>query len=850
MEGQACVVTLHSAVELHIASGFGSKYAALVLDQAPIGGALVELDGRIAQANGALCALTGFSRNTLETMSIRDLTHPDDLDADAHPPDGLLTGELTSYHVQARLITAAGTELPVIHSVSLCRSDLGSPLFFILQVSDLRERLRSVTALEEECRRLRQAQSIGRVGSWEYDIVSGEYTISDSARELLGLGQQPFTDTVAAVQQCLHVDDSDAVIAATDVLRDTGEAMSMRHRVIRANDGAQRWFDARGVLVRDSVGRPTRLIGTMADVSELVQAELDVRLAHAELSQAHSYQQAVITASPDAIHIYDVASQSLSRANRSGKEFIGYTEETIAVMSGLRLEQLVPADDLRRLQEILTAAQALRDGEVVQLRHRILHAEGGIRWLSRRMTPFQRSDHGEVQQVLVVSWDVTDVVAVEERLEHAALHDELTGLPNRRLVRDRLALSLRRAARGGHIVAMVCDLDGFKRINDSHGHLTGDSVLCETATRLVHATRAGDTVARMGGDEFVVVLDVPETEDPRALAKTVAKRIESALAEPILIDSDTHIFTVSIGICVANEDATAETILRDADTAMYHVKNHGANGHTVFEPALRQDRLGLDHTERQIRRALTENSVELYYQPIVDPATNTFHGVEALVRIADVDGTHLNTAQVIAVAEQTELISALDDRVLQIACEQAAAWRREPEYAHLTLTLNRSAKDISKPGFYNRVNEILTKSGLDPHALTLEITETVLLDADQAALADLRRLHDQGVGIAIDDFGTGYASLRYLTVLPITCIKIDRSFTKGLPDDRTCLTLVRATVGIAEDLEIHCVVEGVETPEQLGALPRYDGLLIQGYLYGRPQPAAAALRGFGSAGLQ
>jgi EAL domain-containing protein (putative c-di-GMP-specific phosphodiesterase class I) len=230
---------------------------------------------------------------------------------------------------------------------------------------------------------------------------------------------------------------------------------------------------------------------------------------------------------------------------------------------------------------------------------------------------------------------------------------------------------------------------------------------------------------------------------------------------------------------------------------------------------------------------------------------DSLYGVEALVRITDVDGTLLDTGKVVAVAEQTGLIIALDEAVFRQAATQVTAWRSQPDYAHLMLTVNCSARNIAHPGFYDRVHEALADTGLDPRALTVEVTETVLLDVADAALTDLQRLRHDGVGLAIDDFGTGYASLRYLATLPITCLKIDRSFTSGLPQDETCMTLVRTTIGLAEDLGIRCVVEGVETTEQLGSLPRYDGLLIQGYLYGRPQPARSmAVRDIGNPRLR
>jgi len=690
---------------------------------------------------------------------------------------------------------------------------------------------------DEELKRLHLAQRISRVGSWNYDVVAPALTVSDVLLELYGLNRSAFNGMYEVLNNCVHPDSRASVVEATQRLTQTGVPMTIRYPVIRANDGAMRWLDAHGVVERDADGVVTQMAGTVADVTELVEAEVKAHEAHAELSKALNHQQAVIAATPDAIHLYDVATKHLSRANRSGKPLIGFTPEVGEVLGGHDLYELMPDQDVLELERGFLQTNSLPDGEVVALRHRVRHYDGEIRWVSRRLTPFARDESNAVTSILVVSRDVTDVVAVEERLQRAALHDELTGLPNRRLLHDRMEHALRRIARGGHIAVLICDLDGFKRINDNYGHAVGDDVLNLAAQRLIFATRADDTVARIGGDEFAIILDIPEHLDPWELAESVGARIASLIAEPIQAGGLDHTLSVSIGIRIADDNATADTLLTDADAAMYHIKAHGGNGHRFFDIAHRPDTAMHGRLERSIRRALADDSVEVYYQPIVNPMTNAVYGVEALLRLRDEAGVFLDTAQVVAVAERTGLITALDERVLQVACAQAVRWRNDPELAHLVLNVNRSARDIAKPGFYQRIDDALTESGLDPHGLTIEITETVLLDATASDLADLRDLKERGVGLALDDFGTGYASLRYLAELPITCIKIDRSFTSRLPADPTAMTLVRATVGLAEQLAISCVVEGVETDEQRDALPDYERLLVQGYLYTRPESA-------------
>jgi diguanylate cyclase (GGDEF)-like protein/PAS domain S-box-containing protein len=687
----------------------------------------------------------------------------------------------------------------------------------------------------DEYRHLRQAQQLSMVGSWEWQTDESSITVSNVLLELYGLTGSDGGIDISTLVSSVHADDRPSFRAALEQLRTGGDPMRTRFRIIRVSDQQLRWLDGRGIAERADDGSITRLVGTVADVTEFVLAEEHDRQVAAELRQADSYQQAVIKAVPDVIHIYDVATKQLSRANRTATPLIGFTDELVQVMNGNRIDELLTGTDRRRLDKLLAAAQALPDGKVVQLNHSVKQANGELRWLSRRMTPFARDDDGTVTLVLVVSRDMTDIVTMERDLEHAAMHDDLTGLPNRRLIHDRIAHSLRRSGRGGRVAVLACDLDGFKRINDSRGHRTGDEVLVQVARRLQDVVRSADSVARLGGDEFLVVLDITDDQDPEQLAEQIAIRITEEVGRPIHFAGHEHAVSISVGISLDNDASTAETLVSDADAAMYHVKNHGANGYALYHPSQRPDVAGLDHIEREIRRALAEDAVEVFYQPIVNPMSNRVHGVEALVRIRETTGAFLNAGQVIDVAERTGLITALDERVLALACERATVWRQLDEHRDLKLNINRSVKDITKPGFYDRIMQALADSGLDPDALTVEITETVLLDATESNLADLRALSGHGIGLAIDDFGTGYASLRYLAELPITCIKLDRSFTQRLPNDPIATTLIAATIGLAEQLGISCTVEGVETIPQLDALPIYDATLIQGYLYARPQ---------------
>ena len=687
--------------------------------------------------------------------------------------------------------------------------------------------------IEADRNALARAQRISRTGSWEFDHRTGQLIVTDELLEICGTTREAIAFGGRVLVNSVVEDDREVAELAMHDLVDNGTSVDLRYRGVRPDDGKIVWFAARGRAERDETGAIVRATCVITDIDELVQAEQELRAAD-------SFQQAVIATTPDAIHIYDIAAGAFVRANRSGTPLIGFTERSIAVLGGTDLDDVVPIEDWAELTATIAAAAELADGEVANIQHRVHEPDGGITWLSRGMSVFARDLDGRATHLLVVSRDVSQVVEMKQLLEHAATHDELTGLPNRRHVQDQLDAFLTGEGTGAAAVLIV-DLDGFKRINDGHGHAMGDAVLREVARRLTDATRPTDSVARLGGDEFVVALWTDSPEVASALSVSVAARIEAALAEPVVSLGRECWVTASVGISVVGQDAASESALAEADAAMYSVKKHGANGFAVYDSAFAARARHHEWVERNLRRAMRENTVGVHYQPIVAPGSGLIGAVEALVRISDEDGKPIDAAAVVEVAESAGLISELDDRVLRQASEQVAAWRTEPLFRDLRLTINRSAQDLLRPGFHDRIVEALAATGLPAAALTLEITETVLLDADDDAMVDVRKLYGHGVRLALDDFGTGYASLSQLTKLPISAIKIDRSFTSNMLHDRTCRALVRATVSIAEDLHMECIVEGVETEEHLAALPRYDRLLIQGYLYGRPRPAHEGL---------
>ncbi len=424
----------------------------------------------------------------------------------------------------------------------------------------------------------------------------------------------------------------------------------------------------------------------------------------------------------------------------------------------------------------------------------------------------------------------------EESNRHAALHDPLTGLPNRVLALDRLNYGLHRRRRDGtDLAVLVVDLDRFKLINDSLGHDAGDDLLLELAPRLCDAVRAEDTVARLGGDEFAVIC--PGLSGVRDVI-TIAEKLAAAAARPFVLTSGERFVTASIGIAVAmRASETPESLLRDADVAMYRAKSLGPGRYELFDDAMRAQAMERLRIETELRKALDRHELEVHYQPIVETGTGIIDAVEALVRWRHPTRGLLGPAEFIGVAEETGLIVDIGSLVVETACAQVASWQRELGRP-LGLSVNISPRQLGNPLLGALIAAVAADSGLLPGTLALELTESVLINeshAPQDTIAELRR---HGLRLLLDDFGTGYSSLSYLKRFELDGIKIDRAFVDGLGTDDGDTAIVEAIGGMAQSLGLELVAEGVETELQLTRLRALGCLRAQGYLFSPPQPAS------------
>jgi diguanylate cyclase (GGDEF)-like protein len=453
---------------------------------------------------------------------------------------------------------------------------------------------------------------------------------------------------------------------------------------------------------------------------------------------------------------------------------------------------------------------------------------------------------------LVLVTDNAEREAARERLAWQASHDPLTGLVNRAVVTERIELALVGARRSGAWPSVLfCDLDRFKHINDSFGHGAGDKLLTVAAERLLRCVRSIDTVARLGGDEFVILC---ESAGDTELVKGIAERILEALMEPFEVsDERTHV-SVSIGVAHAGPQHTsADSLLHEADLAMYRAKERGRNCFDVADEGLRVNAAERVLLERGLRSAIARRELSVAYQPVKRADTDELVGFEALARwVHPVLGV-VRPDRFVPVAEETGLIQALGDRMLDLACRDVATWNRErleQGLDPLTVHVNISGRDLQSPHLLARVRDALRRHDVPPHWLVLEMTETMLLDDPDKALDRLRELKLAGIRVAIDDFGTGYSSLAYLRRYPVHMVKIDREFVAEIAASTQDQCIVQAMVDLARGLDYVVLAEGVETNAELEVLRRLGCQMVQGYLIGRPMPSEDALLLATSSGRQ
>ncbi len=505
--------------------------------------------------------------------------------------------------------------------------------------------------------------------------------------------------------------------------------------------------------------------------------------------------------------------------------------------------RLVHAED-RKHFEAKMAAHVNGHTTHLECEYRILHKDGSYRWVLNRGLAV-RDIKGKAYRMAGSQTDITERKMAEKQLLFDAFHDALTGLPNRALFMDRLQHRLRQAAKSsqrkaGYMFAVLfLDLDRFKIINDSLGHLIGDRLLVAVSRRLTDSVRPGDTVARLGGDEFAILLeDVRDREH----AEQVTERLQKELPLPFLIDGQEVFTTASIGIALSSQDyERPEDIIRDADIAMYQAKARGKAHHAVFEAGMYTIAVARLRTETDLRRAVEHGDFVVHYQPIMELSTDRLIGFEALVRWNHPVRGLVYPEEFIPLAEETGLIFQIGEWILNEACGQLRNWQSlYPKQQGMKMSLNISSRQFLQSDLVQKISQALEKNALDASTLTIEITESIIMENIDSAVAVLKQLQAMGVHIHIDDFGTGYSSLSYLQRFPVNALKIDRSFVDKMHIDEENLEIVKAIVSLAGNLKLELIAEGLEKTDQLVRLREMNCSYGQGFLLCRPMDAAAA----------
>ena len=767
---------------------------------------VIDLEGKISVVNRAAQSMLGFAEGELTGKPIRTIIDPEESISTGQL---LRSGGTLDLHMGWR--GASGARVDVIASSSFLRDSDGAPVGLVYVASDVTERRRAEQALRESEHRYRTLFEGNPLPMWVYDFETLRFiNVNEAAVRHYGFSKDEFLKlTIADIRP---PEDIPVMMNTLATLHDRDRNRIFRHR---KKDGSV--FDAEITSFEFvSGGRRARLV-IAVDVTER-------RIAEERLRENEERYRLLFERNLAGVFRSTIDGRILE-VNEALAHIFGYEREEILSQTSYSL--YFGREERQRLMARLREQKTLSNIEM-----RMRRKDGSPVWVLENMNLLGLGEDGIIEGTII---DITARKAAQEQVEYQAYHDVLTGLPNRLLFRDRISVALAHARRSRRAVAvMFLDLDQFKLVNDTLGHTVGDGLLQAAAERLVRCVRADDTVARMGGDEFTILLsDLP---DARA-ASTVAQKILDSISQPIEVDGHELFITTSVGISIFPDDGMdPETLLKNADRAMYRAKEAGRNNYQFATRAAVEAAHGRLSLERSLHHAFERQEFVIHYQPMIEVDSHRVLGAEALIRWKNPELGLLSPDEFIPIAEDCGLIFPIGEWVLRTACAQMKRWHRAG-HDELHIAVNLSARQFQQHDLIAMIEQILDETSLPARALDIEITESTAMHNVELSLAIMTRLKQMGVRISIDDFGTGHSSLSYLKRFPIDTVKIDQNFIRDLSSTTNDGAIISAVISMARALKLRVVAEGVETEEQLAFLRRQHCEAIQGFLYSRPLPA-------------
>ena len=795
---------------------------AAIFEQAQVGLSEISLSSAFMRVNSELCRMLGRPRETLLTLGVPDVTHKDDI-AQSLTAVRRLIEDGKPVSIDKRYVRPDGTIVWANSSISrLEPAGPGAPYSLLAVTVDLTERTLARQALAESEARFRALAEAAPVLIWQLDAQGAIAYQNPRCHEILGAGPIAGRNEWHAL---LHDDDAKNYLQSFETALGERHAFKSRAR-FHAVDGSMRWLESYMAPWFKSDGAYAGHVGISIDITDNVNTQQRLMIVNDRLNLA-------LDGSGDGVWDWNIVDDEITYSRRM-KEIVGCTDQS-DVESHENFCRRVHPDDLAQTQAIL---QECLDGATpaYSAEYRMRCKEGAWKWILARAIVVARDASGKALRMTGTVTDISDERQSQEVIWLHANFDALTGLPNRRMFRDRLAHEVMQARRTGKLLGLLfIDLDHFKEANDLLGHDAGDQLLAQAARRILARVRQTDTVARLGGDEFTAIL--PQLADPFD-AEKIAREINQELVEPFLLSQEVIYLSASIGITIFPTDgAEPEALIRNADQAMYVAKNSGRNRFNYFTQTMQneaQDRLRLI---ADLRHALAANELEVYYQPVLELRTRRVVKAEALLRWKHPRLGFLMPADFIPYAEESGLITEIGDWVFQQAAACAKQWRRHMGES-FQVSVNRSPVQFMARAGGSHWPSYLDALGLSGGSMAVEITEAVLLNTSSRVTDQLQQYHAAGMQVAIDDFGTGYSSLSYLKKFDIDYLKIDQAFIRDMERSEDDRAIVRSVTAMAHELGLQVIAEGIETPEQEQLLEAAGCDFGQGFYFSKPMPAA------------